>query len=222
VFDALYRDGRVRLSALARTLTDDQLATVTPGCPEWTVRDVLAHVSGGAVDVSAGRTEGAGSPEWTARQVAERRDVVLDTMLEDWAVASPTVEAGIVARQVSLRMVFDLLTHEADIHEALDLGRPDAAGWGPIAPVLATGQAKSFAGPGTFVLHVGGETYSGGDGDPVIELRADPYELFRGVISRRSRAQMLAWEWTGDAAAIVDLLPTFGPRDDDQPVPAAT
>ena len=210
MFDAIYRDARVRLSALARTLTDDQLATVTPGCPEWTVRDVYAHVSGGA-----------GSPEWTARQVAERRGVGLDAVLDEWAAASPTVEAGIAARQVSIRMVFDLLTHEADVYETLDLGRPDATGWGAIAPVLAKGWAKSFAGPGTLAVHVAGETYQGGAGDPVIELRADPYELFRGAISRRSRAQMLGWEWTGDAAGLIDRLPVFGPREDDQPVPAS-
>lgn len=222
MFDAIYRDARVRMSTLARTLTDDQLATVTPGCPEWTVRDVCAHVGGSAADIVAGRVEGAGGPEWTARQVAERRETALDAVLDEWAAAGPAVDAAIAARQLPLRLVFDLLTHEADVHEALGLGRPDPTGWGAVAPALATRRTKTFAGPGTLVLHVAGETYSGGDGDPVTELRVDPYELFRGVISRRSREQMLGWEWSGDADSVVDQLPELGPREDDQPVPAST
>jgi hypothetical protein len=47
----------------------------------------------------------------------------------------------------------------------------------------------------------------------------DPYELYRGLFSRRSRAQMRAWAWSGNAERYVDRLPVFGPRDDDQPIP---
>jgi hypothetical protein len=66
---------------------------------------------------------------------------------------------------------------------------------------------------------VGGDTYRGGEGEPVTELTVDPYELFRGLGSRRSRAQMRAWNWTGDAAPYLESLPVLGPRDDDQPAP---
>jgi hypothetical protein len=87
--------------------------------------------------------------------------------------------------------------------------------------LLAKQQAKGVAGPGTLVLHVAGETHRGGEGEPVRELRADPYELFRGLLSRRSRAQMRAWDWAGDPGPYLESLPAFGPRDDDQPVPDA-
>jgi hypothetical protein len=55
----------------------------------------------------------------------------------------------------------------------------------------------------------------------VTELRADPYELFRGLLSRRSRAQMRAWDWAGNPEPYLSSLPAFGARDDDQPIPAA-
>ncbi len=46
-----------------------------------------------------------------------------------------------------------------------------------------------------------------------------PYELFRAVFSRRSRAQMAGWG-TALTAEELDDVGIFGPRDDDQPVPA--
>ncbi len=49
--------------------------------------------------------------------------------------------------------------------------------------------------------------------------RVPPYELFRACFSRRSRAQMQA-SGTGLSAEELDDLCIFGPREDDQPVPA--
>ena len=57
----VYRDSRERLLALAPTLTGDQLATLTPTCPEWTVQDIYAHLTGLASEVADGRVEGRGS-----------------------------------------------------------------------------------------------------------------------------------------------------------------
>jgi hypothetical protein len=45
------------------------------------------------------------------------------------------------------------------------------------------------------------------------------YELFRAFFSRRSRAQTAAWG-TGLDQETLDGICIFGPRDDDQPVPA--
>lgn len=221
MFDATYRNARLQLTALAETLTDTQLATVLPGCPEWTVKDLYAHVAGGAADIVAGRVEGAGSPAWTGRQVEERRDRPIADVLAEWATASSGLETMIAERQVGLNIVFDLLTHEADVYEGLGLGRPSSEGWEPTLQALAKYVTRGFSGEGTLVLRFGEATYRGGDGEPEIEPLVDSYELFRGLMSRRSRAQLLAWSWSGDAARMVDQLPVFGPRQDDQPVPAS-
>lgn len=54
--------------------------------------------------------------------------------------------------------------------------------------------------------------------EPVAAVTVESYELYRGLISRRSRRQMRAWDWSGDVERYVDALPVFGPRDDDQPL----
>jgi hypothetical protein len=86
--------------------------------------------------------------------------------------------------------------------------------------VLPKAAGPVVRGAGALVVRAGEREWQGGDGAAEATLTVDPYELYRGVISRRSRAQMLAWDWTGDAESYVDRLPVFGPRLDDQPVPS--
>ena len=47
---ALYAEHVADLSALAGDLTEDQLATLVPATPAWTVHEVLAHLAGSASD----------------------------------------------------------------------------------------------------------------------------------------------------------------------------
>jgi hypothetical protein len=54
---------------------------------------------------------------------------------------------------------------------------------------------------------------------PALVGAVSPYEQFRAFFSRRSRTQMRAWG-TGLSAVELDELCIFGPREDDQPVPA--
>jgi uncharacterized protein (TIGR03083 family) len=213
--DALYRDARARISQLAGDLTGDELDTRVSACPEWVARDLLAHLAGVAADSVAGRTEGAPGPDWTAKQVAQRKGVPLPDILAEWAEAGPKVEAGVAARQISFRIVFDILTHEGDLRECL--GRPQADGWQPILSLIARLAVRGVNVPGTLIVHADGATYQGGEGEPITELTSEPYELFRGLASRRSRAQMRSWNWTGDPSPYLEALPIFGPRDDDQP-----
>lgn len=213
--DTVYRDARIRISELAAGLTDEELATALPACPEWTAHDVVAHVTGVAVDSVNGRLDGMPGPTWTARQVTERKGKPVPDILDEWAQAGPTVEAGLAARKINYRIVFDILTHEGDLREGL--GRPPSQGWLAILNFLATQAVRAVKGTGTLLLHVDGETFRGGEGEPVTEVRVDPYELFRGLGSRRSRGQMRAWDWTGDPTPYLESLPFLGPRDDDQP-----
>jgi uncharacterized protein (TIGR03083 family) len=66
-------------------------------CEGWRVRDVVAHVVGNAADISSGNTAEAGSPGYNARQVAERKDRTPAELLEEWKVAGPAFEDGILA-----------------------------------------------------------------------------------------------------------------------------
>lgn len=222
MFEELYRAARTRVSELARGLSDAELDTTVAGTPEWTVRDVVAHLTGVAADSVAGRLEGAPGPDWTMPQVRSRRGRSLERVLAEWDDVGPQVEAAVANREMPLNIVHDLLTHEADVRETLGLDRPPPQGWEPAARLLVKQlAAKSVRGPGTLVLQADGEEWRGGDGEPVTTVHADLYELYRGLLSRRSRAQMRAWDWSGDPGRYLDTLPVFGPRDDDQPLPAS-
>ncbi|GAA1159844.1 maleylpyruvate isomerase family mycothiol-dependent enzyme [Nocardioides aquiterrae] len=192
---ALYRDNVASVSALAGDLTDEQLATTVPGTPAWTVRDVLAHLAGGAADAVTGRTDGAPGPEWTARHVGERYELPVADLVEELqshqdAVAESAVDSPRPA------IVWDVAVHHADLHEALGLGPLPERLW---SPVLAGVAAMKFGTAG-------------------VPEDVDPYELFRAIFSRRSRTQMQAWGLPLSPEQL-DELCIFGPREDDQPVP---
>ena len=69
----LYRAARERISALVSEPGIDPLLVV-PATPAWNVHDVVAHVSGIAVDGTTGNMAGAPGDEWTAAQVARNAD----------------------------------------------------------------------------------------------------------------------------------------------------
>jgi uncharacterized protein (TIGR03083 family) len=189
----LYRDHVDALATQVPTLTDEQLATTVPATPRWTVREVLAHLTGGASDAVTGRMDGAPSPEWTERHVGERRDrTVAEILAELRANEDAIVES--VAGNPRPAFVWDIAVHHADLHEALGLPQLPERLWRPVADVLA-------------------------QRSPELAAAVPPYELFRAGFSRRSRGQMQAWG-TGLSAEQLDEVCIFGPREDDQPVPA--
>ena len=188
----LYREHVAAVSALAPTLTEEQLATKVPGTPAWTVHEVLAHMAGTASDAVTDRMDGAPSPEWTARHVGERVALPVAELVAELQSHQDGIAESVVDNPRPA-LVWNLAVHHADLHEALGLPRMPERLWLPITEALAP-RAEALA-----------------DAVP-------PYELFRGFFSRRSRAQMQAWG-TDLSAEELDELCIFGPREDDQPVP---
>jgi hypothetical protein len=192
---ALYRENVAAVSALAGGLTEEQLATTVPGTPAWNVREVLAHLAGGASDAVTGRMENAPSPEWTARHVGERRGIPVADLVAELGSHQDAV-AQSVDGNPRPALVWDVAVHHADLHEALGLGTLAEPLWLPIVDALGPRIAPELVGT------------------------VPPYELFRALFSRRSRAQVRSWD-DALSAEQVDAIGIFGPRDDDQPVPAA-
>lgn len=218
----LYRAAHDRVDDLARSLPLDELARPVPACPGWTVRDVVTHLSALAVEASAGRLSGPPDDATTAAQLADRADRDLDTVLAEWDGVVDTVVAGLESRQMPPNIAMDVLCHEADVHEALGRPAPPADAWTPVAQWMAAGTVRRLDGPGTLVVRSGGDELTGGAGGaPTTAVDVDPYELWRGLFSRRSRNQIRAWDWDGDPATWVERIGVFGPRDDDQPRPAS-
>ncbi|MGH3467675.1 MAG: maleylpyruvate isomerase N-terminal domain-containing protein [Thermocrispum sp.] len=91
----------------------EQLDTRVPATPEWTARQVLAHLAGVATDAVHGRTEGRPGPTWTAPQVTQREGRALDDITAEWAQTAPAVLDAIATRRIHPAIVHDVLTHEA-------------------------------------------------------------------------------------------------------------
>lgn len=225
MLDVIYRATRGRLADLFAGLGDEQLRTRVPATPDWTVHEVLAHVVGGAADLAAERLDGAPGDEWTARHVAERRSRPVPRLLDEWDTVAPAVESSLVGQEFTgPNLAADLICHEADVHEALGLGRVAREHWQRpfLVRLMALLGLRLKDGPALVVRDETGREWRCGAGDPVTTLNADGYELLRAMFSRRSRRQITAWDWSSTPAeAMIAGFGVFGARDDDQPAPPA-
>lgn len=66
---------------------------------------------------------------------------------------------------------------------------------------------------GRRTILAGDHRFTAGDGEPATTLEVDPYELWRSLLGRRSRAQMQAWNWSGDPEPYLQAMPVFGPTE---------
>jgi uncharacterized protein (TIGR03083 family) len=191
----VYRGNIDAVTALAEGLSSEQLATRVPATPEWTVRELLAHLAGSPVDALSGRMDGAPGPEWTARHVGERS---ARTTQELVAEIRGAVDGVVATLEGNARpaLVWNAAVHHADLHEAMGMGAPPDHMWRPVVEAMRPSlgeHADAFAG-------------------------VPDYELFRAFFSRRSRTQTAAWD-TGLDQETLDGVSIFGARDDDQPIP---
>jgi len=206
----LYRDHAEAVAALVGDLDSADLARTVPATPEWTVHQVLAHLTGGPADAVAGRMDGAPGPEWTARHVAEREGRSVADLVAELRSNVEGVAASLVDNPRPA-IVWDIAVHHADLHEALGRPAPDEHFWKPVAH----GVAPMLLSPVPATVTVGDATY--GAGGP--QVTVSDYEFFRAAFSRRSRAQIRAWAGEALPPEAIDGLCIFGPRDDDQPLP---
>lgn len=209
----VYPRSRERITALARALAPARLAEPVPATPRWTALEVVAHLTGVASDAVHGRVDGMPGPAWTAAQVTARRDRGLEELLVEWAEVGPAVDAALAARRLPLPVVHDVLTHECDLREAFAAPLPAAAAADLEAALdpLARGLVRRAAGDGGLTLRAGGREWTAGTDGPSVEV--EPYELHRGLMSRRTAAQLRAWPWSADPGGLVERLPAFGPAD---------
>ena len=191
----LYRANIAAVTSLAEGLSDDQLTARVPASPEWSVREVLAHLAGSPADALSGRMDGAPGPAWTERHVGERAAHTTGHIV---AELRGSIDAVVTSLDGSDRpaLVWNAAVHHADLHEALGKGAPPPQMWRPVVDAMAPSlgeHAGALAG-------------------------VSDYEKFRMFFSRRSRSQTAAWG-TGLDQETLDGFSIFGPRDDDQPIP---
>lgn len=177
-------------------------APVAP-CPGWTVRHVLAHITGLAVALSSGNGPGGTDLQaWLDGLVDERVGRTLAELLAEWRQAGPAIDAFVAGMGAGGgQLVYDVVAHEHDIR--LAAGRPGArASSGVLACAGAASMllARDLATHGLPAVRVtsGGRTWDIGEGAPGLEVELEPFELIRVLGSRRSEAQLRSLAWHGD------------------------
>lgn len=202
---AAYRELRGRVTELVQNADADALAAISPATPEWRVCDVLAHMVGVTDDVSNGRLDGVASDAWTQNQVDQRVDCSVSDLLAEWEKTSPPFEAVMagVPDAVSGQALFDSFTHEQDLRHALGVPGARESDAAAIAWEWINNARAGANGPAVRIVTEYGEFESGGDG-PRTTLRASRFELLRACTGRRTRAEMLAYDW--DPEPNIDLI----------------
>ena len=172
-----YSELRTRVADLMRSITSEQAQLVVPHCPQWTVKDCLAHMVGVPEDVINGQMEGVASEAWTNRQVQRHTNDSVDDLLAVWETNAPVFAKILpnIPQPVISQFMFDQTTHEHDIRKAV--GQP--GGRDTLAVAVAEGFIRNSLAQ---------------QNDPAIaQLAAHKltgFEYLRSLSGRRSRAQI--------------------------------
>jgi uncharacterized protein (TIGR03083 family) len=202
VWSAEYDATRRRIADLLVGATDVEAHTRVQACPAWTVRDLLAHVTGLAVALAAGDLPGPDQQAWLDGLVDARRERTVDELLDEWAGAAPGIEAFFARMGAGgSQLVYDAVAHEHDMRHAL--GRPgarDSSGVAACATAMANVLARDLAAHDLPAVQVtsAGRTWVVGVGAPELAIELEPFELIRVFGGRRSLAQLRALSWEGD------------------------
>ena len=224
---ALYDASRRRLTDLMRSLTPDQLDTVVPGCPDWTVRQLLGHLVGAPADIFAGRVGDLPGDEWTARQVSERAHLSLEELLATWERETPQwLERMAADERFRPILVLDAFTHEHDVRGAVGAPPADddaAADTVDFVVQQMTGwldqSLRADESRPALRLRAPEHEWVLGSGEPVATVAfPSQLELARALAGRRSRRQLEAYEWEGDGSRLVDAIPQLPMAAEDQPL----
>ena len=207
-----YAACRGRVRALLADCDRAAADTVVPTCPDWTVRDLCAHLTGVAAALVARDNPTGDVQAWVDRLVADRADRSVGALLDEWDEVGPAFEALMRARPASFGgLVYDAVAHEHDLRGAL--GRPGARDSGGVLAsleVLVSIVGRDLAAlgprPGTIRLRSGDRDWVVGEGAPEVSLEAEAWELMRLLGSRRSRAQLLSAGWVGDVEPFIPAL----------------
>jgi len=201
----VYAAMRAEMIELVRSLSESEAATVVPDCPAWTVRDVVAHVTGVNTDVVDGSVTQLGTDEWTDHQVASRAQMSMAEVCDEWERFAPKTTAFMTDDPfMGVRIGADLVTH---IHDVLDaLGRSDEGL--AVAAREGVGVRSALSRYGPFfceragsaslpVVHVtvapdviGNQNWKSGDEAPAATLSASAFDLVRAFTG---------WRWIGQA-----------------------
>ena len=201
-----YRTTRDRIVDRLASLSDADASRMVPACPAWTISDAVAHVTGIAADLGAGRMPGSNTQAWIDGHVSDRKGRRLDRLVDEWLAAG--VES-FIERSGSGQLLFDVCAHEHDICHALGtVGDREADAVHACLPVMSAMLSKDLVAkgaPGALSLTSRGHSWTVGEGRVALMLEAEPFELVRIFGSRRSEHQMRALPWQNPDGSNADV-----------------
>ena len=187
---------------------------MVPACPQWTVKDVVAHLTGIASDMTKGNVAGAGQDEWTAAQIEARRNASVEEILEEWEAAAGQVEPALayIHPAAAAGTVGDAITHEHDLRAALHKpGARDTEG----VSIALDSYVRSFgrrirqAGLPTLNVKTGSAVLRAGKEEPQGSVSGEPFELLRALTGRRTREEVSDLEWSVDPNPYIDIFSAY-------------
>jgi uncharacterized protein (TIGR03083 family) len=224
-----HRDGQHRVVRLVRSLSPERLDLLVPLNPAWRVRDVVAHMAGVCEDLTSGNLPDISDPKhqpeqatareaWTQAQVDRRRNVPIDEVLDEWNRLARRWEAVLQHNSASLTppalvtASLDVGCHLHDLRHAL--GEPGDRN----APITAVAFAISrrWLAMRLDSARLPAVRMRCADGDWVLghaavgnTVQGESFELFRSIIGRRHRDQLLALDWDQDPTDVLDALAPY-------------
>ena len=157
--------------------------------PEWTVRQLAAHIVGVPEDVLAGRMEGVASDAWTQAQVERYSDLTLNELADLFESSAPQIDTILhnIPQPIISQFVMDAVTHEQDMRSAL--GVP--GGQDSIAVNVGVGfflNLIEVSDPPLF--------------DELVNTSVSAWDVLRSLTGRRTVEQMNALGLDGAAIAL--------------------
>jgi uncharacterized protein (TIGR03083 family) len=208
---AAYRDLRMRILELVREISPTDWERPVPHCPEWSVRETLAHLAGIVDDGINNNMVGVTTPAWTAAQVAKRARHSGPQITEEWATYAPFVDTRATERGMAMaQMLFDAYTHEHDLRHALGQpGERDSTA-SIIALGFIAGRAAAREGGYPIQIRVSGIDLIDGCSPDAPIVTASTFDVIRSIGSRRSRSQVESLAWSKAPGTALDSVPAFG------------
>jgi uncharacterized protein (TIGR03083 family) len=201
----------MRMLELVRGLSAQQWELTVPHCPEWTVRQLLSHLTGVVDDAINGNMAGVATPEWTEAQVDKRANLPGPEIATEWETWAPFVDARATEAGLALsQLLFDSATHEHDLRYAL--GQPGARDTDAvkIAVWFLINRFPHRPSGSPIRVTIDGHQLLGDDASSGPLLSASSFEILRAFGSRRTKAQVHGLNWSSDPVDVLDQLPTFG------------
>lgn len=203
-----------RVAGLVRALDDDLLGTTVPACPEWTVKELVAHVAGVAADSLSANVAEMGKANWTQSQVDARKDKSLKDILAEWQGVTQQIAQALddLHPALAAALIGDLVTHEHDLRNAV--GNRDERDTDGV--VIAAGfYARNFgkrlkdAGLPTLIVDTGEHQWTAGREEPSGKVEAPLFEMLRGLTGRRTTDEVKAFDWSVDAAPYIEVFSMY-------------